>query len=171
MAGTRRNDDYMLTQQQIEQWLTGRLGDWFGTFTVVQDREEITITGTLAGEGLDDETAAAGRIARFREQTRDERIGIARELEHATGRKVAWGARCGDVEQVFTRLSVPVMTRLKQDDRRVLDTLVHAGVARSRSEALAWCVRLVGQHEAEWLAELRAAMESVQSVREQGPRP
>ena len=136
---------------------------------MIADREEITIMGRLSDEGLTDENARAGRMKRFREQTREERIGIARELEHATGRKVAWGVRCGSDERVFTRLSVPVMTRLKQDDRRVLDTLVHAGVARSRSDALAWCVRLVGRHEAEWLGELREAMESVAAVREQGP--
>ncbi len=167
MAG---NDNYMITQQQIEQWLTGRLGDWFEEFEVVTDREEITVMGRLSEDGLTDENARAGRIARFREQTREERIGIARELERATGRKVAWGVRCGPEERVFTRLSVPVMTRLKQDDRRVLDTLVQAGVARSRSEALAWCVRLVGQHEADWLGELRDAMQSVAAVREQGPK-
>ena len=43
------------------------------------------------------------------------------------------------------------MTRLRQPQRLVLDTLVDAGVARSRSDALAWCVRLVGQHEEDWL--------------------
>ncbi|MFN8183609.1 MAG: hypothetical protein U0R23_04210 [Candidatus Nanopelagicales bacterium] len=161
----------MITQQEIKTWLTGRLGDWFEDFEVVLDREEITILGRLPDEGLTDGAAQAGRITRFREQTRDERIGIARELERATGRKVAWGARCGDTERMFTRLSVPVMTRLKQDDRRVLDTLVAAGVARSRSDALAWCVRLVGQHEADWLEQLRAAMRSVDRVREQGPTP
>ena len=161
----------MITQQEIVAWLSGRLGDWFEDFDVVVDREEITVVGRLPDEGLTDATAQAGRITRFREQTRDERIGIARELERATGRKVAWGARCGDTERMFTRLSVPVMTRLKQDDRRVLDTLVSAGVARSRSDALAWCVRLVGQHEAEWLDELREAMRSVDHVREQGPTP
>jgi len=161
----------MITQQEITAWLTGRLGDWFEDFEVVVDREEITVVGRLPGEGLADTAARAGRIARFREQTRDERIGVARELERATGRKVAWGARCGDTERMFTRLSVPVMTRLKQDDRRVLDTLVAAGVARSRSDALAWCVRLVGQHEADWLDQLREAMRSVDRVREQGPTP
>lgn len=160
----------MITTEQIEQWLTGRLGDWFEDFEVVVDREEITIVGRLSDEGLDDETARAGRMRRFREQTRDERIRVARELEHATGRKVAWGVRCGPDERMFTRLSVPVMTRLKQDDRRVLDTLVTAGVARSRSEALAWCVRLVGQHEGDWLGQLREAMESVAAVRERGPQ-
>lgn len=159
----------MLTNEQIHAWLTGRMGDWFEDFEVAVDREEITIIGRLADDQVADETAAAGRIRRFREQTREQRIGVARELEHATGKKVAWGARCLDVTQVFTRLSVPVMTRLKQDERAVLDTLVHASVAKSRSEALAWCVRLVGKHEAVWLQELRDAMQSVRSVAEQGP--
>ena len=53
--------------------------------------------------------------------------------------------------------------------RRVLDTLIDAGVARSRSEALAWCVRLVAQHEADWIAELRDAMSKVEEVRRRGP--
>jgi len=47
---------------------------------------------------------------------------------------------------------------------------VDASVARSRSEALAWCVRLVGQHEAEWLTELQAALSHVEKVRTTGPR-
>ena len=51
----------------------------------------------------------------------------------------------------------------------MLDTLVDSGVARSRAEALAWCVKLVGEHADSWLAELRQAMEAVQKVREQGP--
>jgi hypothetical protein len=70
---------------------------------------------------------------------------------------------------VFTNLAVPVMTRLRQPERVVLDTLVEAGVARSRADALAWCVRLVGQHTEDWLQELREAMTSVQRLREQGP--
>ncbi len=126
----------------------------------------------LAEELPDDAARAAaeaGRITRFREQTRDERIEIARQAEHRYGRKVAWGARIGDVEELFTTLSVPVMTRLRQPERLVLDTLVDAGVARSRSEALAWCVRLVGRHEGDWLAELREAMGAVDDVRRRGP--
>jgi hypothetical protein len=58
---------------------------------------------------------------------------------------------------------------LRQPQRLVLDTLVEAGVARSRADALAWCVRLVGQHSEEWLGELREALESVQAVRDRGP--
>jgi len=56
------------------------------------------------------------------------------------------------------------------DEREVLDVLVDASVARSRSEALAWCVRLVGQHEAEWLTELQGALSHVEKVRTAGPR-
>jgi hypothetical protein len=51
----------------------------------------------------------------------------------------------------------------------VLDTLVDAGVARSRSDALAWAVRLVGQHADDWLAELRDAMAKVDDLRAKGP--
>ena len=37
------------------------------------------------------------------------------------------------------------------------------------SDALAWCVKLVGKHSDEWLTQLRSAMEEVQRVRESGP--
>jgi hypothetical protein len=158
-------------------WFAGRLPDgWFtGAPEVTVDREEIIIVGDLPplDEELPDDAARAaaeaGRISRFREQTRDERIDIARQAEHRYGRKVAWGARLGGTEELFTTLSVPVMTRLRQAERMVLDTLVDAGVARSRSEALAWAVRLVGQHAEEWLTDLRGAMEKVDELRTRGP--
>jgi hypothetical protein len=82
---------------------------------------------------------------------------------------VSWGATIGDRSALFTHLAAPVMTRLRQPQRQVLDTLVESGVARSRADALGWCVRLVGQHSDEWLTELRGAMEKVKAVREQGP--
>src|SRR5262245_63582365 len=131
-----------------EAWLRGRLpDDWFTEPpTVIVDREEIVVVGELAPPADDDSEAAAGRISRFREETREKRMQIADEAEARYGRKVAWGATIGDTRVLFTHLSVPVMTRLRQNERRVLDTLVDAGVARSRSEALAWCVRLVGEH-------------------------
>lgn len=156
--------------ESMSGWLSGRLPDeWFdGAPEVTVDRDEAVVVGRLAAvEGGPD--AEAGRIARFREDTREQRIAIAREAEHRFGRKVAWGAACGGTREVFTTLSVPVMTRLRQPERRVLDTLVDAGVARSRSHALAWCVRLVGQHTDEWLTALRTAMEQVQRVRDEGP--
>jgi len=134
------------------------------------------VVGTLlapAPGGEDAEAGAeweAGRISRFRESTREERMRIAREAERRYGRKVAWGAQAGGTRQVFANLAVPVMTRLRQPERRVLDTLVDAGVARSRSEALAWAVALVGDHTEPWLAELREAMSTVDELRTRGPR-
>ena len=158
-------------------WLTGQLpADWFtGAPDIQVDREEITIVGGLAAPGKpgdsDAERAAAaqGRIRRFREETRARRVEIAREAEHRFRRKVSWGVTCGDESEMFTTLSVPVMTRLRQSERRVLDTLVDAGVARSRSDALAWCVRLTGENADSWLANLRAALRHVEQVRDQGP--
>jgi hypothetical protein len=154
-----------------EAWLRGRLpDDWFTEPpTVTVDREEIVVIGELPPPADDDSEAAAGRISRFREETREKRMQIADEAEARYGRKVAWGASIGDTHVLFTHLSVPVMTRLRQTERRVLDTLVDAGVARSRSEALAWCVRLVGEHTDEWLASLRAAMSEVDKLRAEGP--
>ncbi|MDD7937700.1 hypothetical protein PHK61_04605 [Actinomycetospora lutea] len=159
-------------------WLAGRLPDgWFtGAPVVTTDREEILVVGELPAPTLDEgadeaaRTAAArGRIERFREETRGERMEVARQAEHRYGRKVAWGARIGDVEELFTTLSVPVMTRLRQPERLVLDTLVDAGVARSRSDALAWAVALVGEHAGSWLEDLRGAMSAVDELRTKGP--
>ena len=96
-------------------------------------------------------------------------MAIAREAEQRYDRKVSWGGRGGQGptdgrpahRELWTHVAAPVMTRLRQPQRLVLDTLVESGVARSRADALAWCVRLVGQHEEEWLGELRAAMTGV----------
>ena len=159
-------------------WLSGRLPDaWFdGAPDVVVDRDEILIVGRLsppevAGDADEVAVAAAeaGRLSRFREETREERMAVAREAEHLYGRNVAWGAEVGGTSQVFTNLSVPVMTRLRQPERVVLDTLVDSGVARSRSDALLWCVKLVAANADPWLADLRSAMEAVERVRQQGP--
>jgi hypothetical protein len=159
-------------------WLAGRLPDglYSGAPDVTVDRDEIVIVGTIDApevpEGADAgavTAAEAGRIARFREDTRDARIGVAQQAERKYQRKVSWGVRCGGSEELFTNQSVPVMTRLRQPQRQVLDTLVDSGVARSRSEALAWCVRLVGEHAETWLSELREAMQQVDGLRARGP--
>lgn len=158
-------------------WFAGRVPDgWFaGPPAVHVDREEILVVGRLPEPdttGLDEAgrvTAFLARITGFREDTRGDRMRIADEAEARFGRKVAWGAECGDERAVFTSLSVPVMTRLRMPERRVLDTLVDAGVARSRSEALAWCVRLVRSHEGDWIEQLRDALVQVEEVRSQGP--
>ncbi|WP_433245462.1 hypothetical protein ACQPYK_43470 [Streptosporangium sp. CA-135522] len=163
---------------KLRGWFSGRLPEeWFeGQPEIVLDREEIAVIGRLQAPALGDdvsdvERAAAveGGVQRFREETRERRIEIALEAEHRFRRKVSWGVAVGDQTVMFTTLSVPVMTRLRQSERRVLDTLVAAGVARSRSDALAWCVRLVGKHTDTWLTDLRDALQHVDRVRASGP--
>lgn len=165
-------------RDEVTAWFRGRLPDgWFiGPPEVQLDRDEILVVGPVGAPPLDDDltddgrqVAWSARIAAFREDTREARIRIAREAEHRFNRKVAWGARCGEREEWFTTASVPVMTRLRLPERVVLDTLIDAGIARSRSEALAWCVRLVGKHEGAWIDQLKAAMSEVARVRAAGP--
>ena len=164
--------------EDIRAWFASRVpSGWFSAPPeVTADSEEILVLGDLPYVELAAGTAAEGRagaraarIDRYREETRDERVKIAREAERHFRRKVAWGARCGDETRVFTTLSLPVMTRLRMPERSVLDTLVAGGVARSRSDALAWCVRLVGMHQADWIQGLRQALVKVDEVRSKGP--
>jgi hypothetical protein len=175
---TQHEAQASFTDDELTGWFAGRIPDdlFAGPPTITGDRDEILIVGAVPEPELpaDANDAARGaarsaRIARFREDTRERRIGVASEAERLFGRKVSWGARCGDVEEHFTTLGVPVMTRLRLGDRAVLDTLIDAGVARSRSEALAWCVRLVSRHQDEWIKSLREALTAVEKVRSEGP--
>ena len=170
---------YLEGDEELRGWFAGRIPDgWFtGPPDVTSDREEIFVVGTLAepevAEGATKEeraTAIASRIEAFREETRERRIRIALQAERRFRRKVSWGVVCGDVEAPFTTLSIPVMTRLRMAERSVLDTLVAAGVARSRSHALAWCVRLVASKQEDWLKNLREAFSEVERVRAEGPK-
>jgi hypothetical protein len=167
-------------RDEIQGWIAGRLPDgWFTEAPeVLVDREEILVVGRLADvqlakDATAEATAAArsGRIREFRERTREERIAIAQEAQRKFGRTVSWGARVGDVTEHFTTLSLPVMTRLRIKEREILDALVDSGVARSRSHALAWCVRLVAEHEGEWVKELKDTMRRLEELRTAGPRP
>lgn len=163
---------------ELTGWFSGRIpDDWFtGPPRLSGDREEVLVVGSLAeptlDEGASEQTRAAARssrIDRFRGETKRRRIAIAQEAERLFGRKVSWGAECGGERQLFTTLGVPVMTRLRLPERHVLDTLIDGGVARSRSEALAWCVRLVGRNEEAWIQGLRDALQGVEKVRAEGP--
>jgi len=175
----------MMTDEKLEQvrgWFTGRLPEaWRAAAPeVAVDREEITVRLHLADVEVTDGTAEAevaearvGRARAFREDTRTQRMAVAREAERRYDRKVSWGVVVGEGDaahsELWTHVAAPVMTRLRQPQRLVLDTLVESGVARSRADALAWCVRLVGQHQEEWLGELRQAMSTVADVRSKGP--
>ena len=171
----------MITTEQHEKlrgWFAGRLPDdlFEALVEVTVDREEITVIGRIPRprltEGASDaekDAAVRSRIQEFRERTREDRIAVAREAEHRFRKKVSWGVECDGERALFTHIAAPVMTRLRQPERQVLDTLIAAGVARSRSDALAWCVRLVQRHTDDWLTELRDSLEHVQRVRAQGP--
>ncbi|MCQ9129720.1 hypothetical protein [Streptomyces hilarionis] len=171
----------MITTEQHEKlrgWFAGRLpDDLFEELTdVTADREEITVVGRIAAPRLAEDAPAAerraavdARIQEFRERTRETRMAVARDAEHRFRHKVSWGVVCDGERALFTHVAAPVMTRLRQPERQVLDTLIAAGVARSRSDALAWCVRLVQRHTDDWLTELRESLEHVQRVRAQGP--
>lgn len=177
--GERCNSYYMITtemQERVSGWFAGRLPAEWQPADVRVDKEEVVVVLTTADVELDGDVsdaaraeARAGRASAFREETRELRMEIAQEAQHRFERKVSWGLSIGDERVLWTHVSAPVMTRLRQPERLVLDTLVHAGVARSRSDALAWCVRLVGQHEGEWIDRLREAMDSVERVRAEGP--
>ncbi|MDP9070173.1 MAG: hypothetical protein M3N68_02570 [Actinomycetota bacterium] len=165
-----------MEEHAVRAWFDGRLPEAWSVEApeVAVDRDEIVVVVPLGEpEGADAaggwRAACIACVQRFREETRDTRMRIAEQAEHRFGRKVSWGAECGDVRVIFTHLSVPVMTRLRMPEREVLDTLVQASVARSRSEALAWCVRLVGQHQGEWIGQLKAALRQVEKVRSEGP--
>ncbi|QGG95389.1 hypothetical protein [Actinomarinicola tropica] len=144
------------------EWFTEHVPDgWFeGPLEVIADREELLVVGRLA---------AGTSPKRFREATRDARVAIARPAEVRYDRAVSWAVRVDDQLVRFSHLSVPVMTRLRVEERHVLDLLIEGGIARSRSEALAWCVRLVGANESAWLDELREAATKLAEIRSRGP--
>jgi hypothetical protein len=95
----------------IAGWFAGRVpGDWFtGPPEVTLEGEQIVVVGPLAPVALGSDAgeqarsaAGRGRIARFRGETRRERIWIAREAEELFKKNVTWGARAGDVRETFT---------------------------------------------------------------------
>ncbi|RAG83865.1 hypothetical protein DN069_19865 [Streptacidiphilus pinicola] len=160
------------TGESVAEWFAAHLPEGlFGeTPEVVVDREEITVVGPLPADAEAGEAASVDDVvAAYREDTRAARMRVAGAAEERFGKKVSWGVRHEGRRLMFTHLAVPAMTRLRQPERQVLDTLVAAGVARSRSDALAWCVRQVGDNAETWLGDLRDALRHVQDVRRQGP--
>lgn len=157
----------------VPAWFLARLPDgWFTEAPEIHvDREEIVVLGPIPGpEDGADAAACLACATAFRESTRDTRVRVAEEAEQRFGRKVSWGVRVEGERYLFTHAAVPVMTRLRFGERAVLDTLIDAGVARSRSEALAWCVRLVERNQGEWIGQLRDALAHVEEAREAGPK-
>ncbi len=159
---------------RVEEWFAEHIPDRWGAraVEVLADSDEILVIVELAARRTSaaDPPSAEEVAARFRDATREERMALASTAESLFATRISWGVRHGHDVVLFTTATVPVMTRLRLPERRVLDTLIDAGLARTRSEALAWCVRLVGEHEKEWLEELRAAFHAVEEVRRKGPK-
>ena len=115
---------------------------------------------------------ASGVSARFSIANYRTMIASARKRAVQLGERPAV-PRISDLGPLYAsslgKQELDLMGSHQMTERQVLDTLVDAGVARSRAEALAWCVKLVGQHEGEWINSLREALNSVQEVRQAGP--
>jgi hypothetical protein len=156
-----------MNEAELEGWLLARLpAELAASAPQLQAYDdELVIMLTVAGDESAGEGAARARIAELREASRPLRMQLARELQGALRRSVAWGMRLGAAEELFTTRSMPVMTRLNRSERDVLDTLVAAGVADTRSAALAYTVRAFSIAHGEWLTEVRTAIEQVQQVR------
>ena len=174
--GRRAAEPPTVSVAELSAWFAGHIpDDWFTSpVTVEFDRDEIIVTGDVEMPKIDGDTdtaaAARARIDAFRSSTRPDRMEIADRAQNTFLRKVSWAATCGDEKTSFTTASVPVMTRLVLDERALLDTLIDGGIARSRSDAIAWCVQLVAENEEDWLENIRAAMSAVEDVREDGPK-
>jgi hypothetical protein len=76
--------------------------------TVTVEDDQIVVLGALPESELpqvsdeEREGAASGRIARFRHESRGERMLIAREAEERFQKNVTWGATLGGVTKRFT---------------------------------------------------------------------
>ena len=80
------------------------------------------------------------------------------------------GIQAGEDTYLFTHVTAPATTRLRIAERRVLDTLVNAGVANSRCEAVLLCVSFVSKNEKARLSDLRDVFKTVEKVRRDGPK-
>jgi len=164
---------------EITGWVSGALPPelYRGVPDIDVDRDEILVVGDVGPpavpDGLDAEGTTAAeraRISRFREETRDQRIGVARQAEARYGRPISWGATAGATTERFTTVRALVGTRLGLEHRRVLDRLVASGIAKHRGQALAWCVDLVQQNEEPWLTRLQAALKTLEDTAADAPR-
>src|ERR1700730_8842052 len=93
----------------IKGWFAGRLpGGWFTGVEVTLEDCQVVVLGPLrelknvGSTPEEKEGAAAGRIARFREETRGERIGSAREAEERFKKYCTWAAKLGGITKRFT---------------------------------------------------------------------
>jgi hypothetical protein len=130
----------------IKGWFAGRLPDgWFTGVEITIEDDQVVVVGALPEINIgsspeEKEGAAAGRITRFREETRGERIGIAREAEERFHKYVTWGAKLGGVTKRFNpgggggRASGDRSVMIRRWMRRHRGRHEHAQQAESQSQ-------------------------------------
>lgn len=154
-------DDADVTAR-LSAWFAERLpAEWLcGPAQIEVDREEAVVVLPLA------ERYDSGE---FRDATRGKRIQLAQQAEEAFGLKISWGTTKDGRRRLFTTVRTAVAVPLAMRERQILDGLVAAGVAADRTEAVAWCIRLVGHHESDWLRDLRDAVAAAPPGRRDRP--
>ena len=160
--------------QELSQWLLSQLpASVTGSDPEINiDADELLVTlnlstDTLKGDGEALKKLEQELIERQRSETRKLRIQLGRHLERISGYAVSWGMRAGGTVQHFTMNSVAVMTRLSGPERQVLDMLIAANVANTRSAALAYIVRTFAAEHQEWLNQVQEAAKHMSSLRTQ----
>jgi hypothetical protein len=121
----------------------------------------------LKGEGEPLKKREQELIERQRSETRKLRIQLGRHLERISGCAVSWGMRAGGTVELFTMNTAAVMTRLSAPERQVLDTLIAANVAKTRSAALAYIVRTFAAEHQDWLNQVQEAAKHMANLRTQ----
>lgn len=162
-------------QRELKEWLLHQLPPAITSCEteVTSDEDEMLVilhldTSAL-GETKENERKRVEQacIVHYRAETKALRIQLAREIHEQYGYTVTWGMRAGKTIQFFTNNQKPVMTRLSYYERRVLDTLIAANVANTRSAALAYIVRTFAAEHQDWLDDVQEALVHVEQLRQQ----
>ena len=160
--------------QELTRWLLSQLpASVTGSDPeITLDADELLIILNLNTDSLKDGCEALKKreqelIERRRSETRKLRIQLGRQLEEISGCAVSWGMQAGGTVELFTMNTVAVMTRLSHAERQVLDTLIAANVANTRSAALAYIVRAFAIEHQEWLNQAQEAAKHMANLRTQ----
>jgi hypothetical protein len=125
---------------------------------------------SVTGEGEARAQSERALIDRLRTETRALRIHLGRSINRTYGMIVSWGMQAGETLQRFTsNTTVPVMTRLTRTERHVLDTLIAANIANTRSTALSYIVRTFAAEHRDWLNEIQGVARHMARLRKQVP--
>jgi hypothetical protein len=125
-------------------------------------------TDGVTGEGKERRLGEQELIMRLRQESRALRIQLARAIHHDYGFVVSWGMRAGETLRMFTsNATKPVMTRLTREERKVLDSIIAANIANTRSAAISYIIRIYAREHQDWLQEVQLLSERMAQLRDQ----